>query len=220
MFEITLFQEWKTLAAQSLQRTLFVYGYMNNSLFLRGSDRFSLPSFAPGLTAVFSAESGAKINTFFETSKSFFKISFQFENFQNPLTRISAIADLLAGCKSNNLFRIFQIFSKDLVKTSQNLVTSVEIPRLQPPSLSQSGCKDKHFFPSPPNIFHTFFAPLFTQISNIPIRQAVTYENFLISLPEVNHAENKTDTYIYSDPVGGFCLHGIRARNPDRRSVV
>ena len=138
LFEITLFQEWKTLAAQSLQRTLFVYRYMNISLFLRGSDRFSQPSFAPGLTAVFSAESGAKINTFFETSKSFFKISFRFENFQNPLTRISAIADLLAGCKSKNLFRIFQIFSKDLlVKTSQNLVTSVEIPRLQPPSLSK-----------------------------------------------------------------------------------
>ena len=51
LFEITLLQEWKKLlAAQILQRTLFVYYYKNNFFLFGGSD---LSIFALVPTAVF-----------------------------------------------------------------------------------------------------------------------------------------------------------------------
>ncbi len=69
LFEITLRREWKNyLAAQILQRTLFLYCYKEHFLF------YSVRPF-------FGAESGAKVNHFFEPPKLF--VSFFSKNFQN-----------------------------------------------------------------------------------------------------------------------------------------
>ena len=169
LFEITLFQEWKTLAAQSLQRTLFVYRYMNISLFLRGSDRFFQPSFAPRLTAVFSAESGAKINTFFETSKSFFQ-DFFFDSktsrtlslaSRSSLTSLRA-AKVTTFSESSKSFR--KILSKRL-RTSSLRSKSRGCNR----RLSLKAGAKINTFSRPLQIFSTLFLPLFLPKSQTPL---------------------------------------------------
>ena len=77
LFEITLFQEWKTLAAQLLQRTLFLYFYRTILVFRKVQISYLCPFTSP----LFFSGKWCKGKYYFLNHQIFSKIFFK--NFQN-----------------------------------------------------------------------------------------------------------------------------------------
>ena len=135
----------KTLAAQILQRTLARYiAIKNNFSFCSGVRLVASPD---SVRRFLRAESGAKVKTFFETTKSFRKIFFQnlFVSLPTEEVFIEAGAKVEQISESpKNPESFFKTFSEPLRETF----------------LSRSGCKVnalKYYF----QIFRRFFCDIF-----------------------------------------------------------
>ena len=171
MFEITLFQEWKTLAAQLLQRTLFLYFYRTILVFRKVQISYLCPFTSP----LFFSGKWCKGKYYFLNHQIFSKIFFQ--KLSEPfVVRSSVISNLVAGRKGKNYFRNFQIFSRFfLFKTSQNLfASSFKTPHCCGFSL-EAGAKISTFsFP------FQIFLQLFSSLRNTPQTISLTLNKLVM----------------------------------------